>query len=50
MNLQMERIRHQCDALNLNTIASEWSAIADRAAATDSTLADFLEHLLQTEL
>lgn len=33
MNIQMERIRHACDLLKLNTLAVEWSAIADRAAS-----------------
>ena len=50
MNLQMDRIRHSCETLKLNTMAVEWSAIADTAAGTDNTLADFLEQLLIVEL
>jgi len=50
MNLQMDRIRSSCEILKLNTMAVEWSAIADTAASTDNTLADFLEQLLAVEL
>lgn len=50
MNLQMQRIQHACDALKLNAMALEWSAIADRAAGQQASLADFLEQLLQVEL
>jgi DNA replication protein DnaC len=50
MNLQMDRIQHACETLKLNTLAVEWSAVADTAAGTDNTLADFLEQLLSIEL
>ena len=50
MNLQMDRIQNACEILKLNTLAVEWSAIADTAAGTDNTLADFLEQLLSVEL
>jgi len=50
MNLQMDRIRHSCETLKLNTIAVEWSAIADTSAGTENTFADFLEQLLALEL
>jgi DNA replication protein DnaC len=50
MNLQMDRINEACETLKLNTIANEWSAIADTAAGTDNSLADFLEQLLGVEL
>jgi DNA replication protein DnaC len=50
MNLQMDRIQHACETLKLNRLAVEWSAIADTAAGTDNTLADFLEQLLSIEL
>lgn len=50
MNLQMERIQHACDSLKLDTLGLEWSAIADRASGAESTLADFLEQLLQVAL
>jgi len=50
MNLQMDKIRSACEALKLNTLAMEWSAIADSAAGTDNSLADFLEKLLNVEM
>lgn len=50
MNLQMDRINEACETLKLNTLATEWSAIADTAAGTDNSLADFLEQLLRVEL
>lgn len=50
MNLQMDRIHSACEILKLNTLAVEWSAIADTTAGTDNTLADFLEQLLSVEL
>jgi DNA replication protein DnaC len=50
MNLQMDRINEACETLKLNTLANEWSAIADTAAGTDNSLADFLEQLLGVEL
>lgn len=50
MNLQMERIHQACETLKLNTVALEWSAIADKASGNESSLADFLEQLLQVEL
>jgi len=50
MNLQMDRIQNHCEVLKLNTMAVEWSAIADTAAGTDNTLADFLEQLLTIEI
>ena len=50
MNLQMDRIQHACETLKLNTLGTEWSAIADNAAGSDDSLADFLEQLLNVEL
>lgn len=50
MNLQMQRIQHACDALKLQAIASEWPAMADRAAANHATLAEFLDELLKVEM
>jgi hypothetical protein len=38
MNLQMDRIQYACETLKLNTLAVEWSAIADTAAGTDKHL------------
>lgn len=50
MNLQMARIEQACEELKLNTLAVEWSALADSAAGKDATLADFLEQLLKLEV
>lgn len=50
MNLQMQRIQQACETLKLTRIATEWSGIADRAAGEQTTLADFLEQLLEVEL
>jgi DNA replication protein DnaC len=50
MNLQMDKIQQACDTLKLNAIAREWSAIADRISASEASLADFLEQVLQVEL
>ncbi len=50
MNLQHQRIQHACSTLKLDTLGSEWAAIADHAAAHEGTLADFLEQLLHLEL
>ena len=50
MNLQHQRIQHACASLKLDTLASEWTAIADHSASQEATLADFLEQLLNLEL
>jgi DNA replication protein DnaC len=50
MNLQHQRIEHACASLKLDTLASEWAAIADHAASNEGTLADFLKQLLNLEL
>jgi len=50
MNLQMDRIKEACDTLKLNSIGVEWSAIADQSTSGETSLADFLEQLLQVEL
>ena len=50
MNLQMARIEQACEELKLNTMAVEWSAVADTAAGKGATLADFLEQLLNLEV
>ncbi|WP_231670143.1 ATP-binding protein, partial [Ralstonia solanacearum] len=39
-----------CSQLKLDRIASDWGALAQHAATTDASLADFLEQLLQAEL
>lgn len=51
MNLQHERIQQACAALKLDRMATEWSAIADQSASSESaSLADFLEQLLTVEI
>lgn len=50
MNLQMERIQQACDSLKLSSLVTEWSTIADNAAGKESSLADFLESLLNVEV
>lgn len=50
MNLQMQRIQRACEELKLPGIAAEWPALADRAAGSGSTMAEFLGALLQVEL
>ncbi|WKB50815.1 IS21-like element helper ATPase IstB [Eleftheria terrae] len=49
MNLQHERITSLCGMLKLERIASEWPALAQRAAQQDASLADFLEQVLVEE-
>lgn len=50
MNLQMQRIQAACLELKLPVMATEWSAIADRCASQDASMAEFFEQLLQLEL
>lgn len=50
MNLQHERIATLCAQLKLECIATGWASLAQRAATADSSMADFLEQLLQAEL
>lgn len=49
MNLQAERIAGLCADLKLDAVAAEFPALADRAAQTEASLADFLESVLTTE-
>jgi DNA replication protein DnaC len=49
MNLQRERIAMLCDVLKLDRIGSEWPAVAQWAAAQDSSHGDFLEKILNVE-
>jgi len=39
-----------CGQLKLDCIATDWAPLVQRAATTDSSMADFLEQRLQTEL
>ncbi len=50
MNLQVERIESACEALKLSAISQEWSGLADIAVKQESSLADYLESLLNAEL
>ena len=49
MNLQHDRISALCEAMKLDAVARDWSTIAQRAADTDVSFADFLEQLLKCE-
>ena len=50
MNLQDERIVSLCEALQLDQVAVDYSAIAQASANDAATFSDFLEQLLKTEL
>ena len=49
MNLQHERIQALCTELKLPAMQSEWSALAQRAADTQGSFADFLQAALESE-
>ena len=49
MNLQQDRIAMLCEVLKLDRIGSEWPAVAQWAAAKDSSHGDFLEKILNVE-
>jgi len=49
MNLQQDRIAMLCNVLKLDRIGSEWPAVAQWAAAKDSSHGDFLEKILNVE-
>lgn len=49
MSLQQQRIAALCDELKLSAVSAEWSALAQRAADTQASFADFLTSLLETE-
>jgi len=49
MNLQHQRISALCEELRLPAMSSEWSALAQRAADTQASFADFLTSALQSE-
>lgn len=49
MSLQQQRIAVLCEELNLPAMSAEWSALAQRAADTQASFADFLTSLLETE-
>ena len=49
MNLQHERIAMMCERLRLARMACEWPALAQQAAGSQASYADFLERLLNAE-
>ncbi|HEY8341714.1 MAG TPA: ATP-binding protein, partial [Calditerricola sp.] len=49
MSLQQQRINALCDELRLPAVGAEWSALAQRAADTQASFADFLASVLETE-
>ena len=49
MNLQQDRIAMLCNVLKLDRIGSEWPAVAQWAAAQDTSHGDFLEKILNVE-
>jgi DNA replication protein DnaC len=49
MNLQQQRIQSLCEELKLPALSSDWSALAQRAADTQASFADFLASLLESE-
>jgi DNA replication protein len=49
MSLQQQRISALCEELNLPAMSAEWSALAQRAADSQASFADFLNSLLETE-
>lgn len=50
MNLQHERIGALCGQLKLERIGRDWSALAQDAARSEASYADFLEKLLTTQI
>jgi DNA replication protein DnaC len=49
MNLQHERLMALSQALRLEGIAAQWSALAQKAANEEASFADYLEWLLHAE-
>ena len=50
MSLQHERIAGQCEQLKFTRLAAQWPALAQEAARTEASLADFLEQVLASEI
>ena len=50
MNMQHERIGALCARLKLERIERDWGALAQEAARTEASYADFLERLLATQV
>lgn len=49
MNLQHERIGELCSNMKFARLGTDWQAVAQKAAETDASFADFLEQLLAAE-
>ena len=49
MNLQLERVVALCEALNLDGIATQFTALADVAATGEHSYTDYLEQCLRAE-
>lgn len=50
MNLQNERIAHLCEQFKFARLAAQWPALAQEAARTEASFADFLEQVLTSEV
>ena len=50
MNLAHERIAELCGQLRLTTIADSLPHLAQKAATSDTSLTEFLESVLRTEV
>jgi DNA replication protein DnaC len=50
MNLQNERIAHLCEQFKFARLATQWPALAQEAARTEASFADFLEQVLASEV
>ena len=50
MSLQHERIGELCEQLKFSRLASQWPALAQEAARTEASFADFLEGVLASEI
>jgi DNA replication protein DnaC len=50
MSLQHERIAELCEQLKFSRLASQWPALAQDAARTEASFADFLEGVLSSEI
>ena len=48
--LQVDRIAAQCEQLKFSRLGAEWPALAQEAARSDASFADFLERVLASEL
>ena len=50
MSLQHDRIAELCEQLKLSRLGAQWPALAQDAARTEASFADFLEKVLASEL